>query len=171
MNDFPDDRTGKKFGAVDTWGPDKAIIIDGLTGLSIAAMSMVVGGKPIRSQQEWGMAQDQLEGFLRMVCDQCRCWFVLIGHVEREPDEVTGGVKLMPSTLGKKLAPKISPMFSDVIKTVREGTTWTWDTAASDTDVKARNLPWKAGQAQDFKPLYQTWKAKADAYAKEQPDT
>ena len=48
--DFPDDRTGKRFGSVDSWGPDRAIVVDGLTGLSRAAMSLTVGGKPIRLQ-------------------------------------------------------------------------------------------------------------------------
>lgn len=165
MAAFPDDRTGQVAPAVDSWPPGRALIIDGLTGLSNAAMSMVVGGKPMRSQGEWGRAMDQLEIFLRMLCDQCRCWFVLISHVEREIDEVLGGAKIMPSTLGRKLAPKIAPMFSDVILTVREGTTWTWDTTNSQADLKARNLPWKNGQPPTFRPLIETWARRAAAAA------
>jgi hypothetical protein len=163
--DFPDDRTGQKYGPVETWPVNRVLAIDGLTGFCAAAMSMMTGGKPIRSQQDWGMAQDQVEIMLRMLCDQVPCWFVLIAHVEREVDQVLGGVKLMPSALGKALPPKIPPMFSDVILTVREGTTWTWDTASSQADVKARNLPWKAGQPQNFATIVNTWKARAEAFA------
>lgn len=163
--DFPDDRTGQKFGPVETWGVDRALCIDGLTGFCAAGMSMMVGGKPIRSQQDWGMAQDQVEIMLRMLCDQVPCWFVLIAHVEREVDQVLGGVKLMPSALGKALPPKIPPMFSDVILTVREGTKWTWDTASGQADVKARNLPWQAGQNQDFAAIVKAWRSRQAAIA------
>lgn len=160
---FVDDRTGESFGPVDEWARERAFAMDGLTGLGSAAMSMVTGGKPMWSQPDWGIAQGQVETFLRMCCDQCPCWFILIAHVERETDLTTGGIKLMPSTLGRALPPKIPGMFSDVILTVREGTTWTWDTANSQADIKARNLSWKAGQPPDFKIIYDTWKANIEA--------
>ena len=60
VNDFPDDRTGAKFGCVDTWGPDKAFVVDGLGGVTRAAMALVVGGKAVKSQMDWGIAQDQV---------------------------------------------------------------------------------------------------------------
>ena len=41
--DFPDDRTGQKFGPVDAWGLDRIFIIDSLTELSNAAMKMQIG--------------------------------------------------------------------------------------------------------------------------------
>lgn len=156
---FVDDRTGEAFGPVDEWPRDRAFAMDGLTGLGSAAMSMVTGGKPMWSQPDWGIAQGQTEVFLRMCCDQCPCWFILIAHVERETDMVSGGVKLMPSSLGRALPPKIAPMFSDVILTVREGTNWSWDTINSQADVKARNLPWAKDQKPDFKIIRDTWLA------------
>lgn len=158
LNDFSDQRTGKKFGAVDEWGTNRALVIDGMTGISLAAMSLVVGGKPVRSQSDWGVAQDQVEKILRMLCDGCTCHFVLLAHVERETDQVLGGTKLFISTLGKALTPKIAPMFSDVILTVRDGTKWSWDTSNPMADVKARNLEFKSGQEPDFKPLLAKWK-------------
>ena len=169
MGDFIDDRTGEHFGPVDDWGPDRAIALDGLTGVCAAAMSMVTGGKPMRSQPDWGIAQDQVESFLRMCCDQCSCWFVLLAHVDRETDLISGGIKLMPTSLGKALPPKIAPMFSDVILTVREGTTWSWDTANSQADVKARNLPWKAGQPPNFAPIFASWSKRSIAAQAETP--
>lgn len=157
LNDFPDDRTGKRYGPVNSWTPTRALVIDGMAGLNRACLSLVVGGKPVKSQSDWGIAQDQLEKLLRMLTDGCACHFGLIAHVEREQDQVLGGVKLTVSTLGKALAPKIPAMFSDVILTVREGTKWTWDTGSAMADVKVRNLPFQSGLTPDFKPVVQKW--------------
>lgn len=160
LNDFPDDRTGQKFGCVDTWTPSRALVVDGMAGLARAAMSLVVGGKPVRNQSDWGIAQDQVEKIVRMWTDNCRCHFVLIAHVEREVDAILGGVKLMVSTLGKALAPKLPPMFSDVILTVREGAKFTWDTGSAIADVKTRNLPIQAGLPASFAPIVEKWKSR-----------
>ncbi len=160
LNDFPCDRTGKKFGPVDGWGPDRALAIDGMTGLGRAGMSLVIGGKAVKSQSDWGIAQDQVEKLLRMICDGCRCHFVLLAHVERETDMVLGGTKLMVATLGKALAPKIPSMFSDVILAVRDGTKWSWDTASAQADVKTRNLKVAAGQDPSFGPIIEKWKSR-----------
>lgn len=159
--DFPDDRTGKKFGAVDTWGPDRAVVVDGLTGLSRAAMSLTVGGKPIRNPGDYGIAQGQLEGFLRLICDHCKCWFILLAHIEKEIDPVLGGTKITVATIGRALPPLIPPMFSDVILAARDGTKWTWNTAAANVDTKARNLPWADGITPDFRPLFTKWSSRA----------
>jgi hypothetical protein len=163
LNDFPDDRTGEKFGCVDTWEPSRALVVDGMAGLARAAMSLVVGGKPVKNQSDWGIAQDQVEKIVRMWTDNCRCHFVLIAHVERETDTVLGGVKIMVSTLGKALAPKLPPMFSDVILTVREGTKFSWDTGSAIADVKSRNLPIAQGQPQDFRLIIGKWKSRGGA--------
>lgn len=157
MNNFPDDRTGEKFGAVNLWDQSRVLVIDGMTGLAQAAMSLVVGGKAVRNQSDWGIAQDQVEKFTRMVCDNCACHFVLLSHVERETDAVLGGVKLMVSTLGKALAPKFPAMFSDVILTERSGDKWTWNTASAMADVKTRNLPIKSDNPPDFKLVFDKW--------------
>lgn len=160
MNDFPDDRTGRRFGAVDSWGPSRALVVDGLTGLGRAAMSLVVGGKAVRSQSDWGIAQDTLEKLLRQYCDVCRCHFVLLAHVERETDQILGGVKLTAATLGKALSPKIPPMFSDVILTVRAGTKYTWDTSSALADVKTRNLPITSDNQPSFGAILAKWRAR-----------
>jgi hypothetical protein len=160
-----DERTGKELPAVDQWGPGRVLVIDGMTGISQAAMSLVIGGKPVKSQSDWGIAQDQVEKILRMLTDGCRCHFVLLSHVERETDQVLGGTKLFVSTLGRALTPKIAPMFSDVILTVREGTKWTWDTSNPMADVKGRNLPFAAGQAPDFKQILERWKQRGGVVA------
>lgn len=164
LSNFPDDRTGQKFGPVDKWGPDSILVIDGLTGIGIAAMSMVIGNKPLKSQTDWGIAQDQVEKLLRQICDGCACHFVLLAHVERELDEIQGGTKVTVSTLGKKLAPKIPAMFSDVVLAQRAGTKFVWSTANTQTDLKARNLPIADNISQDFGAILAKWQSRGGRF-------
>mgnify|MGYP001557507592 CR=1 FL=1 len=159
FNDVTDDE-GKKYGAIDTWGPGRAVVIDGLTGLSTAALSTVVGGKADRDQKDWGLAQNIVENFLRRMCDACPAIFILIAHVERETDPVFGGTKITVSTLGKALPPKIPPMFSDVILAYREGVNFFWSTANSQADLKTRNLPIADKILPDFGQIIGKWKAR-----------
>jgi hypothetical protein len=163
LSNFPDDRTGQFFGPVDKWDATRALVIDGLTGLGNIAMSLVIGGKAVRNQSDWGIAQGQIETTLRQLCDGCACHFVLLSHVEREVDQVVGGTKITVSTLGQKLQPKIPPMFSDVILANRSGATWTWDTASAQAAVKTRNLPIKADNPPTFGPIVAKWKARVAA--------
>jgi hypothetical protein len=165
MNDFEDQRTGQKFGPVDSWGPDKAIVIDGATGLGSFVMAMQVGIKPVRDKPDYGVVQDQMEKFIRYCCDSCKCHFVLIAHVEREVDEVLGGAKLMPSIPGQKLSPKLPTMFSDTILTVRNITEWTWDTANPMADLKTRNLPVTQKIVPDFKQIIEKWKSRGGRFS------
>jgi hypothetical protein len=164
LSNFPDDRTGKTYGPVDSWGPDKVIFIDSLSGMNSIVMSLVVGNKPMKSMADWGLAQDQLEKLLRQLTDGCKCHFVLISHVEREVDQVFGGVKVTVSTLGKALSPKIPPMFSDVILSVREGTKFSWSTANPLADLKTRNLVIADGLVPSFKPIFDKWKSRGGAF-------
>lgn len=154
---------GKEFGPVDSWGPDKCLAIDSLTGINPIAMSLVIGNKAVRSQQDWGVAQDQIERILRQLTDGIKCHFVLTAHVEREVDAVFGGVKVTVSTLGRALAPKIPPMFSDVILSVRDGAKFSWSTAAPQADLKARNLPIKDQIDPDFAQIFDKWKSRGGA--------
>lgn len=160
LNDFPDDRTGQRFGCVDTWGTGRALVVDGMAGLARAAMSLVVGGKPVKNQSDWGIAQDQVEKIVRMLTDNCKCHFILVAHVEREQDAILGGIKLMVSTLGKALAPKLPPMFSDVVLTERSGSNFTWNTGSAMADVKTRNLAISEKLPADFRPIIEKWKSR-----------
>lgn len=160
LNNFPDDRTGEKYGPVNAWDQSRVLVVDGATGISQCAMALVVGGKAVRNQSDWGIAQDQVEKLVRMLCDNCACHFVLLAHVERETDAILGGVKLMVSTLGKALAPKLPAMFSDVILTERTGDKWAWNTASAMADIKTRNLPFKSDNPPDFKAILEKWLAR-----------
>lgn len=164
LANFEDQRTGQKFGAVDSWGPNRCLALDSLTGINPIALSLVVGGKPVKSQSDWGIAQDQIEKLVRQLCDGCKCHFVMTAHVEREVDQVFGGVKITVSTLGRALAPKIPPMFSDVILSYREGTKFLWSTANAQADLKARNLPIADGIPQDFAQIFAKWKSRGGLF-------
>lgn len=155
--DFPDDRTGKKLGAIDSWGTDSVLVIDSLSELSNAAMKMVIGNKPTASQPDYGVAQNNLMNFLRLLTQGCACHFVLTAHVSREYDEITGSTRLMTSAIGKALSGQIPQLFSDVIYTVREGTNFYWDTASPLVDLKSRNLPIAGKQAPDFAAIMNKW--------------
>lgn len=167
LANFPDDRTGEKFGAVDRWGPDRCLAISTLTGINPIAMSMVVGNKPVKSQADWGIGQDQIEKLIRQLTDGCRCHFVLEAHVEREIDQVMGGSKITVSTLGRALAPKIPPMFSDVILAYREGTRFLWSTANPQADLKARNVPIADGLPANFSQIFAKWKSRGGQFTSE----
>ena len=164
LSNFTYDRTGKSFGAVDSWGPDRCLAVDSLTGINPIAMSLVVGGKPVRSQADWGIAMDQVEKLVRQLTDGCKCHFVLTAHVEREVDQVFGGVKITVSTLGNKLAPKIPPMFSDVVLTTRVGDKFYWSTANAQADLKARNLPIAENIEPDFTQIIKKWQSRGGKF-------
>jgi len=123
-------------------------------------MKAVIGGKADRDQKDWGLAQNLLENFLRRICDDCSAHFILLAHVERETDMILGGVKLMVSTLGKALPPKLPSMFSDVILAERKGLKWYWNTASSLADVKTRNLPISENNEPTFKAILDKWKGR-----------
>jgi len=158
LRNFIDDRTGKEFGDVTSWGPDRMLALDSLSGLNIMAMNLVVGSKPTKSQADWGVAMDNLKRFVHKLVSDTNCFFTLIGHMEREKDEISGAVKLMPATLGRKLPAEIPLFFDDVIMAKREGTSFKWSTAATGADLKARNLPISDNLSPDFKLIVDEWK-------------
>ena len=162
-SNFPDDRTGKTFGPIDTFGTDKIFVIDSLSELANACMKMVIGSKPTAAMPDYGVAQNNLMNFLRLCTQGLRCTFVLIAHVDRQQDEITGGIKLMTKAIGKAMANDIPQLFSDTIYTIREGTNFYWDTAAANVDVKTRNLPIASKLPPDFGQILNKWKNRASA--------
>lgn len=159
LSNFVSDRDGSVLGAADSWGTDTVLVLDSMSGLSMAAMNLVTGSKPVKSQADWGVAISNLEFLMTKLTTALTCHFVLTAHLERETDEVTGGTTLMASTLGKKLAPKLPRFFSDVIHCKRTGDKFVWATDTINTDLKARNLPIKDNLPASFAQLLESWKA------------
>lgn len=154
--DFPDDRTGARYGAVDTWGTDRVFMMDGLTELAVAAEKMTIGNKPMMAQNEYLVAQNNLMNFLRKLTS-CLCTVVMTAHVRRQTDYLSGAMKVMTRALGTAIADDIPPLFSDVIYAVREGTNFYWDTASANVDTKARNLPIATKLPADFAQVMNKW--------------
>lgn len=163
LNNFKDQKDGKEYGPVDAWGTDRVLVIDSLSALNRIAMEMVVGTKPVRDMADWGIAQNALMALLHKLTSGCNCHFVLIAHVDREVDQILGGIKLMVSSLGKAITSQIPQPFSDVILSSREGDKFYWDTANSQADVKTRNLPIASKLPATFEPIFQKWQARKQA--------
>lgn len=160
LNNFKCDRTGEAFGDVSTWGPERVLVIDSLSGLNIMAMDLVVGSKPTKSMSDWGVAQDNLERLVQKLCVDTQCHFIMTAHLEKEHDEVTGRTTLMVSTLGRKLAPRMPRFFSDVVMAKREGDKFSWSTAEMNADLKARNLPIATNLEPGFEQILRVWESR-----------
>ncbi len=161
--DFHDDRTGKKFGSVDSFGLDKIFVIDSLSELSNAAMKMQVGHKPMAAPQDYGVAQQYIISLLRLLTQGVNCTFVLTAHVDRILDTVTQQQKIMVKSAGKALADEIPQLFSDVIYTMRTGDKFTWDTAAYGVDSKTRSLGYRSNIEPRFPLIMDVWKKRSGA--------
>lgn len=151
------DEAGKSWGPVDSWKTDRAICIDGLTGLCRMAVRNTVGTKMTMAPPEYGVAQNLVENLILALCN-IECHFVLISHVERETDQITGGSHVTLSAIGRALAPKLPPMFGEVVYAKYENKAYWWSTDHSGVDTKARLLPRHHLIPPSFVPLINTWK-------------
>lgn len=168
---FVCDRDGISYGSVDSWGTDRVLVVDSLTGLSKMAMNLVVGAKPTKNQGEWGVAMDNLERLMdRWTCG-IPCHFIMTGHLEREKDEVTGAIKNFPSTLGTKLPPKVPLLYDDVIMTKRQGTDFYWTIEDPNTDLKTRHLGMTGKFPPSFGPVFEAWKRQGNVVLPTVPQT
>lgn len=158
--DFTDDLDGdRSYGNVSTWGDDRALVIDSLSGLNTMARQTTVGLKPNMAQGEWGTAMELEASFLRKLTGDRGAFLVLVSHLDRNVDEATQAVKLMPAALGNKLAPQIMKDFSEIVYTKRlvdaksGGVRYVWCTVDAMADLKARALPALAEMPPSFVPL------------------
>lgn len=160
MADFPDDRTGKKFGNIGLWKADKVFAIDSLSELANACMKMVIGNKPTASQPDYGVAQNNLMNLLRFFTQGFAPTFVMTAHLQRQTNEITGGVQLMTKAIGKAMSDDIPQLFSEVLYCTSEGTNYYWDTVAVGVTRKTRYLqPGKVKQ--DLGIIMDKWKVRA----------
>lgn len=163
LNDFSDQRTGRKFGPVDLFPNGSVLVIDSLSALIKIAFDMQIGNKPVRDVSDWGIVQQALMSCIHKLTSGCICHVVIIAHVERELDQILGGNKITVSVPGKAIAATILQPFSDVILASRENSSFYWDTANSQADVKTRNLPIASKLPADFGAIYAKWHKRASA--------
>lgn len=154
---FKCQKCGKAVGPIDKLGPEWAAALDSLSGMNEMAMNLVVGMKPVKAPGDWGVAMDNLGRFVTTFTTSLKCLGVITAHLERETDPNTGSSTFQASTLGQKLAPKIGRFFSDIILARREGTKFTWSTAAIGVDLKVRNVPIADNLQPSFKQIVEKW--------------
>lgn len=155
MNDFVD-QNGESFGAVDEWDASRVLVLDGLSGLNDMCMGMVAGGKPVKTLQDWGVAIDALDKYIKQLCN-CTCSFILLSHLEQEKDEITGRMIVTASALGRKLGATIGRHFQDVILAERNGKDFRWATDSSRVELKYSFLKNSASLPPTFEPLVESW--------------
>lgn len=158
FRNFHCDRTGKDYGDVTEWPDTRSLSIDSLTGWSLIAFGCTVGFKPTANPGEWGIAQNFIYNMLNKINPDRKCFFNLTAHIEKETDEMTGLRRLTVSTIGAKLAPKIPPLFSEVIRCKRSVDAqgkpdFSWSTLSEDMDLKNRALPISTYLKPDFFPV------------------
>lgn len=155
LQNFTDERTGTSFGDVTEWGPDRAIVIDSLTGLNHLVMQNTVGLKPNPAPGEWNIAQTFEANIINLLASNCRCYFILLAHIDRTISETTGAMLNVPAAIGAKLGPKLGAFFGDVIlaKRATPNAPFVWSTLEASTDVKNRILPVNSTLSPDFTPF------------------
>lgn len=162
---FTSERTGLSLGDVTEWGPTSAFVIDGLSGVSTMSRNLTVGLKPNPSPGEWGVMQSNIQTLIGKLCSDCKCFFVLIAHVERENNELTGMSNIMVSTLGAKLAPKLPGLFTNVIYAKRQHANFLWSTADSGVDTKNGDLPLSDTLQPTFAPIIESYRRRTNTAA------
>lgn len=157
LRDFKCERTGQAYGSVESFGPERVLVIDSLSGINLMAKDLVVGDKPNMSPGEWGTAMNVIEQLLLNLCSNLKCILVITAHMEREENEITGARTIMISTLGRKLAPKIPRFFSEVVMTYREAVNYFWSTNALNVDLKHRALKLDGKLSPSFVPIVEAY--------------
>lgn len=159
---FKDDKDGKEYGDVTKFDGTKAIVVDSLSGVSAMAMDVTVGDKVTAHVGEWGIAIKAIDKFILTCCSDLKCFFVMTAHIEREEDPNTGALKMMTSTLGKKLAPTIPRYFSEVLsaETDSDGDKkfFRWSNNNPQFVLKNRSLPISSKLPPNFGPIVEAYK-------------
>jgi hypothetical protein len=158
--DLKCERCGLSPGGIDKLDTDWVVFLDSLSPLNTMALDLVAGGKPFKTQSDWGAAIDQEAKLINMLTLGQRCHFVLTAHVSREVDQIQGGVKIMPAALGAKFPQEIGRFFDDIVYTHINGTDFKWSTVVVNVDAKARRLKLGKDFTPSFVPIFEAWKSK-----------
>ena len=152
------DQHGVSHGPIDKFDSTWLLVVDSLSGLNNMAKNLHVGLKPAMHMGEWQVAMSTEEAFINQLVASTRCFTCLTGHVEKEMDEVIGKPQYMPGFLGRKLAPKVPRIFSDVILQVRDEAKFGWSTIRRDySGLKARNVALSDKLQPSFAQIVDRW--------------
>lgn len=158
IQNFRCDRTGRTYGDVTEWGDDRAFVIDSLTGVNLMMTQLQVGNRGTLTLPDYNVCQLTLENLIVTLCS-ARCFFTLTAHIEMEKDQISGKIKVMASTVGQKLAPKVPIHFSEVIRARREGGKFFWSTEDAEAELKARSLPWSDKITPSFVQIVEAYRS------------
>jgi hypothetical protein len=167
LANFHCDRTNRDYGPIDKFNANRAIVLDSLTGLNMIAFMLSVGHKSNPHQGEWGVAMNFVEQVILKLTSDRSCYLVVTGHLERETDEIEGRTITTISTLGKKLAPRLTRFFSDIVlarRKIEDGKAkFTWSTIDPFAELKNRNLPLDTNLTQSFVPIVRSYSRRLEA--------
>ena len=157
LNDFTNQR-GENLGPIEQLDSNWLVAIDSLSGVNKLIRQLHVGLKPSMHQGEWGTIMSLEDSFITRFVSATNCWTCCTAHIDKEMDEVLGKPQFMPALLGRKLAPVVPRLFSDVILAYRTGTNFRWSTTRADySSLKARNLPYSDNLEPKFGLIVQKW--------------
>lgn len=129
LTNWVDSATGEVLGPISSWTEKDILVIDSLTMLSDAALNFILGMNSRLGQraqlQDWGAAQDLIEGLLQMLYDEgVKCNIIVLAHITYIGGEDNGLQRGYPNTLGKKLPPKVGRYFNSMlgVKSTGQGT-------------------------------------------------
>ena len=151
LNDFSDQRTGKKFSPVDSWGNDRVPRHRQLGALTNALQEMVIGTNPSKTHGRWGIVQQTPD---EPLANSPAVPIPFHPHRPRRagarPHHRRDKAHALPP--GEKNHRADPQPFSDVIYNP-EKCLVLWDTANSQNDVKPETSPSPQKLPADFRPI------------------
>lgn len=159
LKNFTCDRCGEAFGAVTSWKPDRALVLDSLSGLNEIILSAVTGDSIARTQPQWGAAQTQEASIIGLLI-RMKAHFVCIAHLSKTVD-ATGVPLIATEAIGNKPGPTIPRHFDEVYNPFRQGTGFFWDAASPRVATRSRLFAVTKNVTkipQDFKTVMNRWR-------------
>lgn len=156
--EFVCDGCKQSFGDVEQWGEDRAIALDGLSGLTKAARQFHIGARPIIGRDDYQPIQGWIELFLERMWSSTKCTAVLLAHVDRRENDINSINQVTIDTAGPALVRKLVRKPDEIITTERdERGNFVWNTAYNvGTVMKHRILPERPDLAPDFSQLFRS---------------
>lgn len=158
MLDFKCERTGQSLGPVTAFGPDTVFVLDSLSGLNDMVRQNFMGLKAALAPGEWGVIMENEVNLIKLLAKTLNCFVVIIAHLDREKDEVTGGTTVVPAALGSKVGPKLGQHFNEVILQKRTPSGFFWSTNDAQASCFQRALPAESQMRPSFTPVVQSHK-------------
>lgn len=153
---------GEQFGDVTTWGPDRVLVVDGLSGINQASLDFCKGGAVGDEYgRRRGVAADQVYSLCGQTLAFLNCHYVLIAHARQSFFEDQRMVKTSVDILGKATVSSWARAFQDILVADYDQSGYYWSNLLPDADVKAGYLSPSPRLEQSFVPLVEAWRARA----------